>query len=69
LYLNSGLSEFSILKSAASRVYPTCGVKPGNDAELDRFDTDTGNPDDRIRDDWSEESSTGACAIDLARDQ
>jgi hypothetical protein len=38
LHLNSGLPEFSILKSAASRVHPTCGVKLGNDAELDRFD-------------------------------
>jgi hypothetical protein len=33
LHLNSGLPEFSIPKSAASRINPTYVVKPGNDGE------------------------------------
>src|SRR5713226_6366835 len=32
LHRNSGLPEFRIIMSAASRAGPTCGVKPGNDA-------------------------------------
>ena len=35
LHLNSGLPEFSVPKSAASRMNPTYGVKPGNDAATD----------------------------------
>jgi hypothetical protein len=38
LHLNAGLPELSMLKSAASRVNPTCGVKPGNDAEWNRYE-------------------------------
>jgi hypothetical protein len=31
LHRNSGLPELRIILCAASRVNPTCGVKPGND--------------------------------------
>jgi hypothetical protein len=34
LQRNSGLPEFRNNSSAASRVNPTCGVKPGNDGSL-----------------------------------